>query len=72
MAGSAEDNFKEVRFDQYCPTCKNRDCAVGEYSGVTYDDASTAKSIPNCPCDDCLETSAQLYSHKPVNYEKEN
>jgi hypothetical protein len=48
-----EGNLKEVYFDQYCPTCENKDKPEG-------DD----------PCNECLDTPANVDSHKPINYKE--
>lgn len=50
-----EDSYKEVYFDQYCKTCR--------YAKNSEDDV-------NSPCYDCLAEPVNLYSHVPVNYEK--
>lgn len=52
-----EDTYKEVYFGQYCKTCKFKD-----------DDENDISS----PCYDCLHEPVNLYSHKPMNYEKKN
>ena len=46
--------YKEVHYDKYCKTCKNKKVAEKDE-----------------PCNECLNKSLNLNSHKPVNYEKE-
>lgn len=49
-----EDSYKEVYFNEYCPTCKH------------------LKTDENDdPCEECLSSPVNLYSHKPINW-KEN
>lgn len=59
-----DENWKEARFDQYCPRCKHKDVNPAENSG------SDTKDLIDTPCDDCLEESAHLYSHKPAKFEE--
>lgn len=49
-----EDSYKEVYFNEYCPTCK--------YLKTNENDE---------PCEECLSSPVNLYSHKPINW-KEN
>jgi hypothetical protein len=48
-----DSEYKEVRFDKYCETCRYKDIPEEED-----------------PCNGCLEHGMNLYSEKPVNYEK--
>lgn len=47
------DGYKEVYFNQYCATCKNKDL-----------------DEKKDPCFECLSEPMNLYSHKPVKWEK--
>ena len=49
-----EHEYKEVRFDKYCETCKH------EKETTEYDST----------CDTCLSEPINLHSEKPVNYER--
>lgn len=50
-----DEGYKEVYFDKYCEHCK--------YMNI--------KSMTEEPCNECLENPVNLYSHKPVKFEKE-
>lgn len=52
-----EQIYKEVYFNEYCPTCKHKKVE----NGLWYEDD---------PCNECLDNPTNLYSHKPVNYEE--
>lgn len=51
--------YKEVRFDEYCKTCK-------------YEKNPEVMKDPFAedPCDECLGEPGRLYSHRPLNWEK--
>lgn len=46
--------YKEVYYDQYCDRCKHKD----------------EEPLEDTPCDTCLDTPVNLYSHKPVKFEE--
>lgn len=50
-----EEEYKIVKFDQYCKTCKHW---KENDEGHEY------------PCNECLENPTNLYSHRPVNWEE--
>ena len=51
MAG----DYREVRFDKFCPTCKFKDVPEND---------------PEGECWDCLEEPVNTDSEKPVKYKK--
>lgn len=48
-----EDDYKIVRFEEYCKKCK-------------YEKLKDEED----PCNECLTSPVNLYSHKPVNFEE--
>ena len=48
------NEYKEVYYDQYCHKCKHKN----------------EEPLEDTPCDACLDTPVNLYSHKPVNFEE--
>jgi len=65
------DNYKEVYFHEYCPTCKHRTTNDSPYDGrVIHSDEEDDKDIPKeNPCDDCLGEPCRKNSHRPLRYE---
>ena len=65
------DNYKEVYFHEYCPTCKHRNVNDSPYDGrVIHSDDEDDKDIPKeNPCDDCLGEPCRKNSHRPLRYE---
>ena len=66
------ENFKEVRFDKYCKTCKhygkrlNPD--IGVYDGEKWSGVETSDEI--IPCCYCLEEGAREGTEVPVEWEE--
>ena len=54
-----EEVYKEVYFNQYCPTCKYKDLpTIDDYGKATI-------------CFECLDNPVALNSHKPVNWKSQ-
>ena len=50
-----EIEYREVRFDEYCESCKY------------WDDGSEESLI----CDECMENWTNLHTERPVNYKED-
>lgn len=50
-----EENYKFVKFDEYCKTCVYK---------------NDEESDPYLKCNDCLNEPARINSQKPLNYKK--
>lgn len=69
-----EDNYKEVYFHDYCPTCKHRNEKVEVEMTINKDGEEVRrikKPLENDTCDDCLNIPARQYSHRPEHYKED-
>ena len=70
------NDYKEVDFYTYCPTCKYYSLNENLYSGAQYDKNSTTAEKAQVfdedeiPCYECLHHPTNLHSKKPVNYKE--
>ena len=50
-----EENYKHVKFEDYCSRCIHKD---------------VEESDPYKPCNDCLAEGARLNTSKPLNFKE--
>ena len=65
------NNYKEVRFDEYCASCKHVNVNDSPYDGRVVrckEDDYNVKTAENV-CDDCLSCPMRSGSNKPLRYE---